>query len=177
MNSEAIKNLSTFLTKNLKDKEIKQSLLLEVLAKYEGYKDWNTLVGIENKNKNKDLSEEGWSRKLYIYIDNGGYSISYNKTKKMLKIESTFYGYSGNLHLFNFTKKDLLDFISEGKKWSHFIKNKENEPYQRTTFFPNKDNHFYFCCFNVVFKNQYSTVFLDAFLTYNRIIKNIDIFD
>ena len=144
MNSEAIKNLSTFLTKNLKDKEIKQSLLLEVLAKYEGYKDWNTLVGIENK---------------------------------MLKIESTFYGYSGNLHLFNFTKKDLLDFISEGKKWSHFIKNKENEPYQRTTFFPNKDNHFYFCCFNVVFKNQYSTVFLDAFLTYNRIIKNTDIFD
>ena len=113
MNSEAIKNLSTFLTKNLKDKEIKQSLLLEVLAKYEGYKDWNTLVGVENKNS--VLPEEGWSRKLYIYIDNGGYSISYNKTKKMLKIESTFYGYSGNLHLFNFTKKDLLDFISEGK--------------------------------------------------------------
>lgn len=175
MNSEAIKNLSTFLAQNLKDKEIKQSLLLEVLAKYEGYNDWNTLVGIENKNK--VLSEEGWSRVVNIHIDNGGYSFSYNKVKKILKIETGFYGYSSNTHFFSFSKKDLKLFKQEGNRWSKFINDEDNEKYFDKKFFPDSESNFYFNHFQIVFKNQHSIISLDAALVYEYLIDNIDIFE
>ncbi len=174
MNSENIKNLSIFLTKNLKDKEIKQSILLEVLAKYEGYNDWNTLVGIEKKNI-KAL-QEGWSRSIYIHIHNGGYSISYNTSKKILKIETGFYGYSVNTHLFSFTRKDLEIFKKEGEKWSKFINNESNEEHFDKKYFPSKDNSFYFSYFQIFFSNQYSTISLDGGLVYKYLMDNIDIF-
>lgn len=174
MNSEAIKNLSVFLSQNLKDKEIKQSLLLEVLAKYEGYNDWNTLVGVENKNK--VLPEEGWSRVVHIHIDNGGYSLSYNKMKKILKIETGFYGYSNNSHFFSFSKKDLKLFKKEGNSWSKFINNEDNEKHFHEKYFPDRENDFYFNHFQVVFKNQYSVISLDGGLVYKYLMDNIDIF-
>lgn len=40
---------------------------------------------------------------LYIHIDNGGYEFSYDKEKEIIKIETSFYGYSANKHYFDVT--------------------------------------------------------------------------
>lgn len=159
MNSNDIKKLSVFLTQNLKDKEIKQSTLLELIAQYEGFADWNTLTGVE---KNNVLPEAGWTNPWYIHVDNGGYEFSYHEKKGLLKIETGFYGYSTNVHIFSFSKKDIKNFLKTYSKWDDLITDEDREDEFESSFFPEKsvDSIFRFNFFNITFEDDRSKVSL-----------------
>lgn len=159
MNSNDIKKLSVFLTQNLKDKEVKQSTLLELIAQYEGFADWNTLTGVE---KNNVLPEAGWTNPWYIHISNGGYELSYHEKKGLLKIESGFYGYSTNIHIFSFYKKDLKSFLKSYKQWYELISDEDREDEFESSFFPAEsvESVFRFNCFDIIFEDRHSKVIL-----------------
>lgn len=114
-NIDVIKNLSKFLSKNLKDKNVKQSELLELISQFNGFKDWNSFSGTEKNNK-YNPNNNNWTKLNYVHIDNGGYSFSYNSKLQKLYIETSFFGYSINCHYFNITKKDLKNLYFHLKK-------------------------------------------------------------
>lgn len=159
MNSNDIKKLSVFLTQNLKDKEVKQSTLLELMAQYEGFADWNTLTGVE---KNNVLPEKGWTHPWYVHVDNGGYTFSYHEKKGLLKIETGFFGYSINTHVFSFSRKDLKNFLKLYKQWYELISDEDREDEFESSFFPEKSvkSVFRFNYFNISFEDEYSSVCL-----------------
>lgn len=113
--TNSIKKLSKFLSKNLKDKNVKQSEILELLAQFNGFKDWNSFSGIENK-KLYDKNNKEWTKLAYVHINNGGYFFSYNSKYQRLYIETTFSGYSINTHYFDIPKKDLRNLYFHLKK-------------------------------------------------------------
>lgn len=158
MNSNDIKKISIFIIKNLKDKEIKQSALLEIMAKYNGYNDWNTLVGVENKSI--IIEDNGWSNISYIHVDNGGYEFSYHKQKELLKIETGFFGYSSNTHIFAFTKKDIKSFLKCFKEWYKLVTDEDKEYELSKMFFPEKNikSIFRFNEYSIKFENKNSSV-------------------
>ena len=104
MNTEQAKSISKFLSARLKDKGVKQSELLELLAQMENYKDWNTFFGVE---KNKESTDEKWTENYYIHIDNGGYFFSYDVLNKVLKVETSFFGYVSTETKVKMTIKEL----------------------------------------------------------------------
>lgn len=104
INTSQAKSISKFLSSHLKDKGIKQSELLELLAQMENYKDWNTFFGVE---KNQELAPEIWTDSYYINIDNGGYFFSYDILNKLLKVETSFFGYVATETKVKMTIKEL----------------------------------------------------------------------
>lgn len=173
MNSQDIKNLSIFLTKNLKNKEIKQSTLLELMAQFNGCADWNTLIGVEKKTNL--LPDDGWKKIVYIHISNGGYTFYYHKEQKLLKIETGFFGYSVNTHIFNFLKSDVENLIKHGEKWSELINDESRENEFAKHYFPDRniESIFRFNEFNVIFSNDKSSVEMDGALVLKGLKDNI----
>lgn len=104
INTEQAKTISKFLSSHLKDKGVKQSELLELMAKMENYKDWNTFLGVEN---NKESAPENWTKSYYIHVDNGGYFFSYDVLNKILKVGTSFFGYVETETKIKMTIKEL----------------------------------------------------------------------
>lgn len=114
------KIISKYLSKNLKDKGVKQSELLELFAHMESFKDWNTFSGIE-----KSLLERKskWTNTFYIHIDNGGYNFSYDILNNYLKVETGFFGYAQTETIVKMTIKELEKmFHSFSLYWTRQIK-------------------------------------------------------
>lgn len=101
--------LSKTLSKSLKTKGVTQSEIIELIAQYNGYKDWNTFCGCAADPFNND--ESGWSPIKHIHIDNGGFDFKFNEKLQLLYIGSSFFGYSINEHMFRMSKKEVDKFF------------------------------------------------------------------
>lgn len=102
--------LSKYLAKNLKEKGVKQSELLEIFAHFKGFSDWNTCSAVENTIH--DFNDNNWSKEVYTHIDNGGIAIRYNPSRQLLFVNAGFFGYSDHNHFFHMSKKELEKFLS-----------------------------------------------------------------
>lgn len=122
--NELTKELSSYLSKHLQDKGVKQSELLEIMSHFHGFKDWNTLKAQSNVNFNKD--DPDWSKSHYMHIDNGGLTFSYNQKKKILMLETSFFGYTSNIHFFKITKKEIDKFFFHiQKNYDAYVNNQK----------------------------------------------------
>lgn len=101
------KKLGHFLAQNLKDKDVKQSEILELISKFNGFKNWNAMSAVK-KEQNSNLLQ--WTNPCHIHKDNGGLTVSYNPFRQILKLEAGFFGYSD--HAVNISMKitDLKNF-------------------------------------------------------------------
>lgn len=114
--TNSIKKLSKFLSKNLKDKNVKQSEILELLAQFNGFKDWNSFSGKENKNL-YDPNNKEWTRVRFVHLnDNGGYCFSYNSKNKILYVVTLFPSHAVTTNYFNISKKSLKNLYFHLKK-------------------------------------------------------------
>lgn len=131
INKENIKNLAKYLSQELKSKEVKNSELLELMAKFNGYKDWNTFSAVMNDSV-YNPTDLNWSQKEYVHVDNGGYEFSYNDKRKLLYINTGFFGYSSNEHIFHLSKSELRDLVFDLKKMANIhdqVEETENNDY------------------------------------------------
>lgn len=112
INKETTKELAKFLSSELPD--VKSSKILELISKFNGYKDWNTFQAIANIS-NYDKTDPKWTEAEYVHIDNGGYGFAYNESRKLLYVNTNFYGYSDNSHYFFLSKNDIKDLIHDIK--------------------------------------------------------------
>lgn len=119
INKETTKELAKFLSSELPD--VKLSKILELISKFNGYKDWNTFQAIANIS-NYNNTDPKWTEAEYVHIDNGGYSFAYNESRKLLYVNTNFYGYSDNNHYFFLSKNDIKDLIHDIKKVNDFYK-------------------------------------------------------
>lgn len=117
INKETAKELAKFLSSELPD--VKSSKVLELISQFNGYKDWNTFQAIATIS-DYDKTNPQWSKSEYLHIDNGGYSFAYNKCRKILYVNTNFYGYSDNNHYFFLSKNDIKDLIHDIKKVTEF---------------------------------------------------------
>lgn len=116
MNVKEIKSLSIFLSKNT---DMKQSNLLELLAKYEGHHDWNTFVGIENQSDSIDYIDSIEWDDAECYDDEiiigkkTSYIFRYNFNKSLFFIR--IFGHFGNNTncLFQINLKDMKKCLSQ----------------------------------------------------------------
>lgn len=123
---ELTKELSSYLSKHLQDKGVKQSELLEILSHFHGFKDWNTMKAQSNVNFNPN--DPDWSKSHYMHISNGGLTFSYNQKKKILMLETSFFGYSNNTHFFKMTKKEIDKlFFHIQKNYDAYVQNLKPE--------------------------------------------------
>lgn len=83
-------DLSKFLSKKFKDKGLKQSEILEAIANFNGYSDWNTNKASEIKTLGPNRQGHGWSKESYTHVDNGGVRFAFHKNKQILFVESSF---------------------------------------------------------------------------------------
>lgn len=120
MNVNEIKRLSTFLSKNT---DIKQSKLLELFARYEGYHDWNTLAGLENKSDSIGSIEDSieWDdAEFYNDQDlNGnktGYLFKYNFKKSLLFIKISSHSLNKTKSIFHVNIKDMKKCVIQYNK-------------------------------------------------------------
>lgn len=119
-----IKSLSQFLARNLKESGIKQSQLLELMAQFNGFKDWNALSASLKDVDDIDLNEINrlsWTNPQYLHIDNGGLTISYNPFNQMMKFECGFFGYSSHIHCLKMKFEDIDNLIKD-------LENPQNPP-------------------------------------------------
>lgn len=119
-----IKSLSQFLARNLKDSGVKQSQLLELMAQFNGFKDWNALSANLKDVDDIDFSEVNrlnWTNPQYLHIDNGGLTISYNPFNQMMKFECGFFGYSSHVHCIKMKFEDIDNLIKD-------LENPQNPP-------------------------------------------------
>ena len=113
MTPQQAKELAKLFSQEFKDSEVKNSKVLELLAQFEGYADWNTFSGVEKNKKNRP---KALTKFFHIHIDNGGYSFQYDLTNKELIVETSFFGYSVNTHNFKMTIKELEKLIFSFKQ-------------------------------------------------------------
>lgn len=127
-NATHAKKLAKHLSGFLKEKgnDISHSQILEELAKFSGYKDWNTFNAVgQDAFYSKD--DKDWTEEQHLHIDNGGYSFSYNKNRQLLYIQTGFFGYSDNEHIIPMTKKDLQSLIHGLEEHKAFYADEDNE--------------------------------------------------
>lgn len=127
-NATHTKKLAKHISGFLKEKgcsDISHSQLLEELAKFSGYKDWNTFNAV-GQAAFYSREDKDWAKEQHVHIDNGGYSFSYNETRSLLYIETGFFGYSSNEHLIPMSKSDLRSLIHALERNKAFYKDEDN---------------------------------------------------
>ena len=152
---EISKDLAKYLSKELKSKEIKHSEILELISKFNGFKDWNTFSAISSDSV-YDRSNLDWSKEEYIHVDNGGYEFSYNSKRKILSIFTGFFGCSSNTHFFSLSKNEIKEIIFDlNKMANHHDQEEETED---NLFI--KKSKWTIDAFNITFISQASKVSL-----------------
>lgn len=72
---------------------------------------------------NKATKERILTANNYVHLDNGGYFFCYDLTNKALIVETSFFGYSQNTHIFQMTIKELEKLIFSFKQyWTRSVK-------------------------------------------------------
>lgn len=106
---EEIKKFSITLKKSLENNQIdiKQSLILESIAKSLGIKDWNTLNAILKKQE--EIFSSTHQEKIYIEMktESGFYIFDYDENNNKLKISGKVGGACESYHIFTIYKEDL----------------------------------------------------------------------
>lgn len=111
------KKLSHFIAQNLKDKDVKQSEVLELISKFNGFKNWNAMSSVK-KEQNANLLN--WTKPCHIHKDNGGLTVSYNPFRQVLKLEAGFFGYSNHSVNISMKMSELKIFQNALMEFSNY---------------------------------------------------------
>lgn len=157
---EQIKTLAHQLKKHMKDKgvDISHAILLESIAKSLSYKDWNTLVGL--KQKNNALNTKNFKEKTYIHIDNGGYNVARNEDMSTLMINSSFYGYSDNNHYFDISPDFIFELAKKLTIFETYLKEDSEQVKDYTFTLQEGSTTCSLKDFGLIFANDYTSVTL-----------------
>lgn len=104
VNVQTAQELSKFMSRALADKGVKQSEVLELMAQFNNFKDWNTYKAIGSKPYAMSLS---WGKEVFANVDNGGFFFNFDEQQQLLSVSNSFFGYSDNLVYVPMTKKEL----------------------------------------------------------------------
>lgn len=182
---DEIKLLSINLKKNLTNEniDIKQSLILETIAKSLNFKDFNTLSAYFKDKKQTTFDNTSWpssKEQVYCHIDNGGYYLSANIEENKIYISSSFFSYGINQYVFQISPdlaKQTLKNLKEKLPLNR------SEPYPPYPMLDYHDNHTSIkfsneCLLEINLSNQYSTVCMPLYYnniydTFTQILENI----
>lgn len=123
VNVQEAQDLSKFISRALAEKGVKQSEVLELMAQFNNFKDWNTFKAVGNKNY---ALSDGWVKETYAHVDNGGFFFNYDEKQQMLSVSNGFFGYSENKMYIPMTKKELGKMIHAVKGFMSYNHESEN---------------------------------------------------